>query len=527
MSALGLKARLALNLALLVLAGLLLQQLVCLITVRQLLIRQELERFLSLAPEILQLAAEDNFAAADAGEGANGSQVVVRMLSAAGVSHALLHKERIELRIDFAPSETPLETALQRLVKNLRPGEAPRFQLEGDSRALFGLEGKRLLVAVAAPQARAPMLGVALPLASAHRKLSHLGKVLSIYVALNTLLFGCVGFFRLNRLTLEPLKKLLRRANEFKEQDLPYFHAGSGDSEYGRLSSALNQMLQHISAEKSKLRTTVLSLEAANAELKRTQQEMVRAEKLASIGRLSSGIAHEIGNPLGIVLGYVELLKESGLGDAERRDCLTRAEKELNRIGRIIRELLDFSRAAPGPGRQPTALNPIVAEVAEMIRHQPFMSQINLRLELCADADTVLAEADGLRQVLLNLVLNAADAIAQRRPPGGGELVIGTQQSLVPDLPGGGRNVLVPGVTLWVHDNGCGMASDQIGSIFDPFYTTKAPGKGTGLGLYVSFMAVQELGGRIRAESQAGSGTVMRVELPLHTAAGAACGAAR
>jgi signal transduction histidine kinase len=226
---------------------------------------------------------------------------------------------------------------------------------------------------------------------------------------------------------------------------------------------------------------------------------------------LSAGIAHEIGNPLGIVTGYIALLKQAGISEEERVEYLVRAESELERINVIIRQLLEISRPSPG-GLRWVPVNPVLSDLHQMLVLLPFMSRIQVDVELAAADDAVTADPDRLRQVFLNLAINAADAITSRHPVSGGRLSIATSEEAGGAVEGrmGERWLLVR-----FRDNGAGIPKEVIPFIFDPFYTTKEPGKGTGLGLSVSFMIIQGYGGRLEAESTVGEGTTITVRLPL------------
>ncbi len=283
------------------------------------------------------------------------------------------------------------------------------------------------------------------------------------------------------------------------------------DNEFNKLSRALNNMLTHIAADKEKLRTTVKSLEKTNIELKKAQQEVLRAEKLASVGRLSSGIAHEIGNPIGIVTGYLELLKQNDISDEDRREFILRTENEINRIHTIIRQLLDFARSS-SDSPQAVAVHEIVNDIAETVKFQPVMSQIDLQLDLGAQSDSVIADPNQLRQVFLNLLLNAADAVAYAKERLNGRITIKSKIELNPQADTKDQTCVLK---IEIIDNGFGIKKEDMDNIFDPFYTTKEPGKGTGLGLSVSFMIIEGIGGKIEASSKEGMGTTMAVYLPL------------
>jgi signal transduction histidine kinase len=275
-------------------------------------------------------------------------------------------------------------------------------------------------------------------------------------------------------------------------------------------------MLGRIAEDKEKLRHSVTSLEKANVDLKNAQREIIRAEKLASVGRLSAGIAHEIGNPIGIVMGYLDLLKQSDLTDDEASEYIQRTEDELNRINTIIRQLLDLSRPSK-EGVEPIRVHEIIQDITEVIKFQPLMSGITIDLRLEAPQDRVLADPNQLRQVFLNLMLNAGDAIGSNESTRNkdGRITIESAVQAVGEEPGQNGTGRQSMLTVEVSDNGPGIAEENLSNIFDPFFTTKEPGKGTGLGLSVSFMIIEGIGGRITAGSQDSQGTVMTLTLPL------------
>jgi signal transduction histidine kinase len=271
-------------------------------------------------------------------------------------------------------------------------------------------------------------------------------------------------------------------------------------------------MLRRISDDKETLRSAVMSLEKANLELKKAQEEIIRAEKLASVGRLSAGIAHEIGNPIGIVMGYLELLKQTDISEAEKNEYLLRTENEIERINTIIRQLLEISRPSSTDLRT-VSVHELIDDIAGVLKVQPLMSNIDLKRQLSSENDTVLADPSQLRQVFLNLIINSADAISSKDRDEEGLLIIATELETAPETESPGNPAMLK---ISFIDNGPGIPEEDIGNIFDPFFTTKEPGKGTGLGLSVSFMIVEGLGGKMSVNSELGEGTTMIINLPLY-----------
>jgi signal transduction histidine kinase len=356
---------------------------------------------------------------------------------------------------------------------------------------------------------------VQIPLGAVYRTIRQSQRIVIFYILLNTLLLALLGFYLLHRRIIRPINRLVRRAEEFKEGETFFLSSSTEQNEFGRLSRALNMMLRGLEDNRQELKVGISSLEKANLELRQAQEEIIRSEKLASIGRLASGVAHEIGNPIGIVLGYLDILKGSDLKEEERRDFIDRIEKEIDRINRTIRNLLDFSRPSKGEVKE-VSVHQIIVDMLDMLKPQPMMADINVVLDQQAAKDTVLADSDKLKQVFLNIVMNAIDAMEANQTKQGSlnkKLSIATSvlSETQPDTREHGNRVHIEFI-----DNGSGIPTEDLNRVFDPFYTTKEPGKGTGLGLSVSLSIVEDMGGDIKAESGEGKGTTMTVILPLH-----------
>ena len=270
-------------------------------------------------------------------------------------------------------------------------------------------------------------------------------------------------------------------------------------------------MLYRISKDKNVLKETIGSLRKANKELVKAQNDIIRAEKMATVGRLTSGIAHEIGNPIGIVLGYLDLLKKTNLEEDDRIDFIQRSEKEINRINHIIRQLLDMSRPSPQETK-PVRVHQLLDDLVTVFNYQPTASHIKFQIELEALNDVALADPDQLRQVFLNILLNAVDAVNTHS---GSDAWIKVKTEQV--TPQNDKLDMQTNAELLVtiEDSGAGIDPAHLPHLFDPFYTTKEPGKGTGLGLSVCFMIVERLGGHISVDQKTEAGAAFKVALPL------------
>lgn len=355
-------------------------------------------------------------------------------------------------------------------------------------------------------------IGIAVSFEGIYRQMRTVQNMILVYIAVNTVLLSIIGVYGLSQVTLKPLRRLVNRADEYSyrlRDDMAFLYEKDAN-EFNKLSKSLNRMLQQISEDKEKLKTTIRSLETANTDLKNAQSDIIRAEKFASIGRLTAGLAHEIGNPIGIILGYLDLLKQPDLSVEEKREFIGRAQSEINRINGIVRQLLEFSRPSD-VDKVILSVHDLISDIADICKTMPLTAGMRITLDLNAETDWVRADADQLRQVFLNLVINSADAIMAGAAPYDGELCISSENENAT------RNRSQPEtrrLKLTFSDNGTGIPDGCIENIFDPFFTTKEPGKGTGLGLSVSYSIIEDMGGTIEARSTESAGTTIMLMLP-------------
>jgi signal transduction histidine kinase len=327
---------------------------------------------------------------------------------------------------------------------------------------------------------------------------------------LDALILAVVGIYLLSRIVVKPIQRLLKLTAGYKEGDLIPSIAESSRDEIGRLTRSMNIMLKRLDDNKRELKDHISSLEKANRDLQQAQNEIIRSEKLASVGRLAAGIAHEIGNPIGIILGYLELINKNESTEDEKKDFLNRIQSEITRVNQIIRQLLDFSRPSNGEPEE-THIHELIKNTVNILTPQPVMGAIRIDYQLEATSDEIIADPNQLQQVFLNVILNAADSLA------------GKENAEAKDL---GKVLTILSVDagdameLRFEDNGSGMSEEELVQMFDPFYTTKEPGEGTGLGLSVCYRIVEGLGGTIRAEGVKGQGTTIIITLPQNGKAG-------
>jgi len=508
----GLRSNILITVAILLFMGMMLINLVTVLTVQRDLLRAEISRSeLLLSALAAQVAAAAQFSPQTAAGSA------IRLIEQQSDVECLTVLDRLGRPMYSSAACRTGELLVAHVRESLQQGlKTTRFV--GKTWGVFWLQDRYVLVTT--PLFRDGVAvgaaGVTTSLEGIYTRLRRSQKIFLIYIGINTVILTFIGLHRISRIYLDPLKRLANRAEDYREEDGLLFNVRKEDNELHQLSRALNLMLGRIAEDKEKLRFTVTSLEKANVDLKNAQKEIIRAEKLASVGRLSAGIAHEIGNPIGIVMGYLDLLKQPDLAGDEKSEYIQRTEDELNRINTIIRQLLDLSRPSR-EGVEPIRVHEIIHDITEVIKFQPLMSGVTIDLQLNAPDDRVLADPNQLRQVFLNLMINAADAIASNEATraDGGRIAIKSAVDPVDGDPEGNGTSNPPMLTVEVSDNGPGIAEENLVNIFDPFFTTKEPGKGTGLGLSVSFMIIEGVGGHITAASRDGKGTVMTLTLPL------------
>ena len=240
-----------------------------------------------------------------------------------------------------------------------------------------------------------------------------------------------------------------------------------------------------------------------NAKLERKvaerTQALIQSEKLAAVGLLAGGVAHEINNPMAGILALTQILLKETPPDSPLATDLKKIEQLTYRCETIVQEILDFSRDASREGKDLVDLNEVIEKSLTFVTFQCKEFRVQVEKDLAPDLPRVRGNQNQLQQVLLNLMTNACHAMAT-----GGRMLLATRSA-----PDRGR------VELLVADTGCGIPPEELPRVFDPFYTTKRKGKGTGLGLSISYKIVEEHQGTIQVESQPGEGSLFTVSIPV------------
>ncbi len=331
------------------------------------------------------------------------------------------------------------------------------------------------------------------------------GLVLVALLFADVSIFGLFGVTLLRRRVVGPLHRLARRVREMGEAELPASVPVEGVDEIAELARAFNDMQVALAARTGALEKAVVELRDANRHLVQAREGLDQAERLAMVGSLAAGVAHEVGNPMGALLSFLDVAaRDPGLGDEARR-CLARASEQGERVRVILRQLLDFSRP-PRVEHGPVDLLAVARQVVELVSAQQRFGDIALEIE--AEPGLALAVGDSslASQILLNLALNAAVAVAgcdtrririrlsnevwRRR--------VGDDETGAPD----GRSGRADALVCRVEDSGPGVEPAARDRIFDPFFTTKAPGEGTGLGLANARRLAQQMGGEVDLQAE-------------------------
>ena len=412
----------------------------------------------------------------------------------------------------------------------------PHERVEGSLRSQL-VHGIAVLLTVALLALAVTML-VWLPRAPSPQVL--LGSLVSL-ILVDVGLVLWYGDYRIRQLFIRPVEIMVDQAEGIARGEHGRRLAVTGADELKRLAESVNGMADRLIHHQERLRRNVASLNETNKALSLAKRELAQSEKLAAVGRMAAGVAHEIGNPLGAILGYVEVSTRRGTADPE---WLASIRYEAERIDRVVRGLLDFSRPTHVV-RHAFEVNDVIRSTVELLQTQGRLKTVRVEIDVELPSPRVTGDPAQLEQILVNLLLNADDAIAEARVPGRLQVIssVTTFSTSVPREPvrrdgdpdgidyshlrrhrtepdSFGR--FEPGdsvVRIDVVDNGVGISEGQIDSVFEPFFTTKEPGRGTGLGLAVSARLAEALGGGVAADSRPDEGTRFSLILPRAVAA--------
>ncbi|MDH4196061.1 MAG: cache domain-containing protein [Candidatus Aminicenantes bacterium] len=301
---------------------------------------------------------------------------------------------------------------------------------------------------------------------------------------------------------IRPLEKMVTATKEIAAGDLSHRVEIESRDELGTLAESFNQMISQLKKANEELvmwaKTLEKKVQERTQELKDIQDHLLQAEKLASLGKLAAGIAHEINNPLGGVLIYAHLILEDLQEGSPHYRNLGKIVKETERCRNIVKGLLEFARPKE-PEMILTDVNEVLETSVSLLERQALFQNITIKKVYAPHLARIVADGAQLQQVFMNIILNGAEAME-----GNGLLTLKTYL----DEPGGY-------LAVEISDTGRGIGDEDIKRLFEPFFTTKEAGKGTGLGLAISYGIIQKHSGSIDVESRVGEGTLFRIKLPL------------
>jgi two-component system NtrC family sensor kinase len=353
------------------------------------------------------------------------------------------------------------------------------------------------------------VLDVTIDLAHVDRKVLGI-KLRAILMSVTVFVLLTLSILVLTRRLVErPIAKLIDGARAVARMDLDRPVVIDRPEELKELADSFDSMRERLKAALAEINASAQDLERKVVErteqLSLAQQHLMRHERLASLGQLAASVAHEINNPISGVLNLAMLMQrivtEQGIPPGRVDDVrryLKQVADETTRVGRIVSDLLAFSRRSK-PMRKENDLNALITATVSLVHHKLELGRIDLDLQLAPSLPTVPCDRSQLQQVVMNLVMNAAEAM-----PSGGTLHVRTAVDAT------GRRV-----QLQVQDHGTGITPANLKRIFEPFFTTKEDGKGVGLGLAVVYGIVEEHRGTIDVTSRVGEGTTFTVHLPL------------
>lgn len=331
---------------------------------------------------------------------------------------------------------------------------------------------------------------------------SYRNRIILLTVLLIILLGASLTFFTLH-LVNRPVNELLRHTAKLAQGQLDCEMTPTSNDELGELMRAFQLMTNNLRQARNDLeewgRTLEEKVKDRSEQLQRMQMQLVHTEKLASLGELVAGIAHEINNPLSGILIFSSLAAKDKRLDPALKGDLETISSEAQRCAGIVKGLLEFARDYQ-PKMTVCDINQVVIDSLRLVECQSVFQNVAILRQLANDLPQIMADQNQLKQVFINIFINAGQAMQDLKR---GELKIITVRAGDP----------TGGVLVKISDSGYGVPEDQLGKLFDPFFTTKGTG-GTGLGLSVSYGIIQAHGGTITAESSIGVGTTFSINLP-------------
>ncbi len=332
------------------------------------------------------------------------------------------------------------------------------------------------------------VLDITMSLAAVDRGMRASQMRLLVFAVIAITAVSLIIYLLVTHLVLKPVRQIVDATQHVANGDLNYIIHFNRNDEIGELAKSFNAMTRQLSE---------------------SQRQLYQSDKLASIGRLAAGVAHEINNPLTGVLTYSSYLLKRANAQPEMRDDLEVIVRETKRCRDIVKGLLDFARQSP-PEKRPININEVVGQTARIVQNQLALQHVELRTVLDAELPLTQVDVNQMQQVLINLLMNASDAIGEK----GGSITVTTTLADHATKVAAGVSPASSFIHIRIQDDGCGIPAENLSKIFEPFFSTKGQ-KGTGLGLAVVWGIIEKHNGLITVASEVGKGTAFTILLPV------------
>ena len=344
------------------------------------------------------------------------------------------------------------------------------------------------------------VLDIGMSLADVDKDISRAQNHMIVFAVIAFVIISATISISINRYVTSPVRELVKATRKIAEGDLDYSIPVKTEGEIAQLASSFSQMTLDLKKADEKLvewgKTLEQKVRERTEELRKTENQLIQSDKVASLGKLAAGVAHEINSPLTGILTYSSLLfKAKPDGDPDKED-LEVIVNETNRCKKIVKGLLDYARQTE-PRKTLSNINEVIGKSIDLISHQASLQNVKIEKRMKPDLPKIMVDVSQIQQVFINILLNAIEAM-----PEGGTLTVSSETE--------GKMVAVR-----FADTGIGIPEELLPKILDPFFTTKTQGKGTGLGLSVSYGIVERHRGKLEVKSQVGKGTTLTVKLPI------------
>jgi two-component system NtrC family sensor kinase len=344
------------------------------------------------------------------------------------------------------------------------------------------------------------VLDIGMSLADVDKEIQGAENKMIVFAIIAFLVISVTISISINRYVTSPVRELVKGTKKIAEGDLDCSIPIKTEGELAQLASSFNQMTSDLKEADDKLvewgKTLEQKVQQRTEELRKTENQLIQSDKVASLGKLAAGVAHEINSPLTGILTYSSLLLQAKKdGDSEKED-LEVILNETNRCKKIVKGLLDFARQTE-PQKVLSDINEAIDKSIDLVSHQASLQNIKIEKKMEPDLSKAMIDVGQIQQVFINILLNAIEAMPQ-----GGTLTV---SSVVEDEMAAVRFT----------DTGIGIPEENLPKILDPFFTTKEQGRGTGLGLSVSYGIIERHRGKLEVKSRVGKGTTFTVKLPI------------